>query len=74
MLSKDIVRNKRLRIGSSRNLWCIYTRQKNQASYIMDCLVTELFAVAVNDFDANKSARCNRFVLIELVKSATQCT
>ena len=37
--------------------------------------VTKLFNIAVNDFDAKKSAHCNRvFVLTELAVSGTQWT
>ena len=37
-------------------------------------IVTELFGIAVNDFDAKKSARYSRvLVVIELVASGTQC-
>ena len=37
-------------------------------------IVTELFNIAVNDFDANKSTRCRRvLVATELVVSGTQC-
>ena len=37
-------------------------------------IVTELFNIAVNNFDAKKSARCSRVLVVtELVISGTQC-
>ena len=35
---------------------------------------TELFNIAINDFDAKKSTRCRRVLVVtELVVSGTQC-
>ena len=37
-------------------------------------VVTELFNIAVNDFDAKKSAHCSQVPVVnELVVSGTQC-
>ena len=37
-------------------------------------VATELLNIAVNNFDAKKSARCSRMVVVtELVVSGTQC-
>ena len=36
---------------------------------------TELFNIAVNDFDAKKSILCSRVIVVtELIVSRTQCT
>ena len=37
-------------------------------------VVTELFNIVVRDFDAKKTSRCNRVLVVtELITSGTQC-
>ena len=48
--------------------------QKETAHYKWVLIVTELFNIAVNDFDAKKSAHCSQVLVVtELVVSGTQC-
>ena len=47
---------------------------KETARYKWVLAVTELFNIAVNDFDAKKSAHCSQVLVVtELVVSGTQC-
>ena len=62
---------------SSCTLGPAYNEQKDTketARYKWVLVVTELFNMAVNDFDAKQSARYSRVLVVnELVLSGTQC-
>ena len=46
---------------------------KEAGHYEWVLLVTELFNIAVNDFDAKKPARCGRVLVVTELVSGTQC-
>ena len=59
----------------NRNIhWAPLTTSKETARYSRVLVVTKLFNMAVNDFDAKNSARYSQVLVVtELVLSGTQC-
>ena len=60
-------------------IWSHLNRAKKDAKETAHCkrklFVTKLFNIVVNDFDANKSARYSRVLVVtELVVSEIQCS